>query len=145
LLVPECESDRSFVGSVGIAASTDNQGNSRMIEKHMTTKLPLAYVLLELSSRLQARSMVLDLRWLARDLNQPADDLTNFRFDDFTAALRVPVVWSEINFKVLHLLGNEAIGFSEALETLRGTTQGMASRAGGRTALSEKLGVRDPW
>ena len=89
--------------------------------------------------------MVLDLRWLARDLNQRADDLTNFRFDDFTAALRVPVVWSEINFKVLRLLANEAIGFSEALETLRGTPQGMTSGAGGRTALSEKLRVRDPW
>ena len=88
---------------------------------------------------------LLDDGWLARELNQPADDLTNFRFDDFSASLRVSVVWSKIDFKVLHLLADEAIGFSEALATLRGTTQGTTAGVEGRTAPGEKLRVRDPW
>ena len=133
------------VGSVGIAASTDNQGNSRMIEKYMTTKVPLAFVLLELSSQLQARSMVLDLRWLARDLNQPADDLTNFRFEGFTPGLRVPAIWSDLKFKVLHLLSDESISFTDTLEAFRSSSSGSLSPAATFSKKGEKLRTRDPW
>ena len=145
LLVPASASEATSIGSVGLAASTDNQGNSRLLEKHMSTKLPLAFVLLELSSQLQARSMTLDLRWLARDLNQPADDLTNFKFDGFTPGLRVPAVWSDLKFMILHLLADDSISFTDTLEAFRAAGAGPLSSSGTPRAKGEKLRTRDPW
>ena len=141
LLVPEEDTDAASVGSVGFAASTDNQGNARLIDKHMTTKLPLSFVLLE---QLQARSMVLELRWLARDLNQPADDLTNFRFEDVDAEFRVPVVWAELEFKILRTLSSEASNFSDQLSSLKASSTSGSTLAP-PSSRAEKLSTRGPW
>ena len=145
LLVPDVASDESLVGSVGFAASTDNQGNSRLVEKHMTTKLPLSLVLLELSTQLQERNMVLDIRWLRRDANQPADDLTNSEFSNFNPALRIPVTWKELEFKVLHTLSEQASSFAEQLGELKRKRKEGPEVTASFTAKGKKLRERDPW
>ena len=83
LLVPEGLAERQRVGSAAISAGTDNQGNSYLATKLITTKFPLCLALLEMTSQLQARGLELNLQWLARESNQEADDLTNEKFDKF--------------------------------------------------------------
>ena len=89
--------------------------------------------------------MILDLRWLARDLNQPADDLTSFKFEGFTPGLRVPAVWADLKFKILHLLADDSISFTDTLEAFRAAGAGPLSSSSTPRAKGEKLRTRDPW
>ncbi|CAE7367520.1 unnamed protein product, partial [Symbiodinium pilosum] len=63
-----------------IAGATDNQGNTYAVAKLMSTKYPLPILLMELSETLRLGSVFLDLRWVPRERNQWADDLTNGEF-----------------------------------------------------------------
>ena len=54
----------------------------------MSTKYPLALLVMELSETLRARSCEPSLRWIPRDRNQLADDLTNEKFDAVPSNLR---------------------------------------------------------
>ena len=145
LLVPDALSNEALIGSVGFAASTDNQGNARLVEKHMTTKMPLSLVLLELSSQLQDRNMVLDLRWLRREENQPADDLTNEEFSNFSESLRVAVSWKDLDFKVLHTLAEQATSFSDQLGELKRRRKEVGEVLPVSSSRGPKLRERDPW
>ena len=49
----------------------------------MTTKQPLAAVLMQLATELSYRGMWLDLRWTPGELNTEADDITNEIYDKF--------------------------------------------------------------
>ena len=46
---------------------------------------------MQMSLHLAARSTELSLRWLSRNDNVPADDLTNSDFSKFTMSNRVPI------------------------------------------------------
>ena len=78
------KTDSRSNGVCWIRAGTDNQSNTYAISKMMSTKYPLATLLvMELSETLRARSCELNLHWIPRDRNQLADDLTNEKFDAF--------------------------------------------------------------
>ena len=87
----------------------------------------------------------MDLRWLARELNQPADDLTNMKFGAFNPSLRIHFTWKEIKFKILHLLSDEALGFAELLSSIK--ESGLPASASSDTVAKkgDKLRARDPW
>ena len=59
----------------------------------MTTKQPLATVLMQLATELSSRRVWLDLRWTPRELNTEADDITNEIYDKFDINLRLPITW----------------------------------------------------
>lgn len=88
-------------GSCSITGSTDNQGNTMAMLKLMSTKWPLATLLIELSEQLRSRQLDLNLAWLPRLQNQEADDITNQNFEKFDASRRVRFEWEKIQWLVL--------------------------------------------
>ena len=69
-----------------MTGSTDNQGNAYAVQKAMSTKYPLALLLMELSEEMRGQQVVLDLRWMPRETNQEADDLSNLKTGAFDPA-----------------------------------------------------------
>ena len=55
----------------------------------MTSKFPSTLILMELAEEIAAKRCELRLRWLRRDDNQFADDLTNEKFDAFDMKFRI--------------------------------------------------------
>ena len=143
ILVPDASFSSTSVGSIGFSAGTDNQCNSKLVEKHMTTKFPLCLVLLELSTQLQKRDLALNLTWLERDANQPADDLTNEKFEAFSPELRVQMEWEEFPFEKLHELLALAKDFKEELSQAKLNRPKEVEVA--RGPKRAKLRDRDPW
>jgi hypothetical protein len=99
LLLPEVEGGSR--SCLRLAGKTDNLTNSYVVARLMTTKFPLAPVLMELSCQLELRGIWLSLQWVPRADNQLADDLTNGLFGAFDESLRVKVVWNELRFVLL--------------------------------------------
>lgn len=88
-----------YVGS--ITGTTDNQTNTYVVKKFLTTKFPGTILLMELSEQLRKRKATLHLDWLCRSSNVEADDLTNGNFSKFTPSLRIDVDQSALPFSVL--------------------------------------------
>ena len=83
-------------GRIQCKGSTDNQGNSYVVQRLMTTKHPLSCVLMQLTTSLAERDLWLSLDWIPRGSNTEADAITNNDYSLFDPALRIPVVWSEL-------------------------------------------------
>ena len=137
LLVPPVPGDCLKRGSVEISVGTDNQSNSRLANKWITTKLPLALVAMELATQLADRHLELDLKWRRRDLNQEADALTNSKFEGFDPALRVDASRVADSFSCLHEL-------NEALTTMDAKPSAEPQAAAG-PAKRGRLREREPW
>ena len=93
VLVPEGERVES-AGTLTLSCGTDNQGNSFLLDRMMTTKYPLVVILMELAHQMRRRRLVLRARWLPRLENEEADALTNLDFRHFDAAKRAGVSWT---------------------------------------------------
>ena len=91
LFVPKVDPGTTSSGSFTCSGLTDNQGNAYVVQKLLTTKYPLAAVLMQLSSELAARNLWLDLQWTPRENNKEADALTNEQFDGFDMTKRMHV------------------------------------------------------
>lgn len=91
-----------------IPAMTDNLSNEFAVKKFMTSKYPGTVLLMELAEELRAQDLGLGLRWVRRDGNQLADDLTNENFEKFDPALRVVVSGSEIKWRVFDKIDGES-------------------------------------
>jgi hypothetical protein len=98
------------------SGGTDNQGNHYVVQRLMTTKYPLAPILMQLTTLLARRGLWLDLDWVPRLENQPADDLTNSDFSRFDMAKRIPFHWSELPCDVLSALLLEGKAFEAEIE-----------------------------
>ena len=81
---------------------TDNLGNSHAVVKGMSTKFPLAALLIELSEQLRVRALDLRLSWVRRDENVEADAITNQDFGRFSEERRIKVNYPEVKWQVLH-------------------------------------------
>ena len=88
-------------GLMKCSAGTDNKGNMFVVNKMLTTKLPLSAVLMQLAVALAARNLWLDVAWIPRESNVEADSLTNDDFSAFDPALRIPVIWEELPTEVM--------------------------------------------
>jgi hypothetical protein len=98
----------STLGWATVTATTDNQANSKLADKLSSSKVPLMFVVMQLSILLAKKRVFLDLRWQPREMNSDADDLTNNRFDKFSPSLRIESSWDLLkpNMSVLmELLG----------------------------------------
>lgn len=87
--------------SCALTSSTDNKGNTYIVNKLASTKWPITTLLIELSEQLRRRSAIMDLQWRQRDLNMEADALTNMELDGFDPLLRVGSTFSDIKWLVL--------------------------------------------
>ena len=89
--------------------------------------------------------MILDLRWIRRNLKQPADDLTNFTFEAFDPSLRIEVSWAELEFRFLHTLGRESVELSDQLAVLRSDKVLAGASLPQEGPRRKKLRETDPW
>jgi hypothetical protein len=125
------------LGTMAITGSTDNQGNSYVIQKLMSTKWPLTVLLMELVEQLKTRKIELYLQWIQRDLNTEADELTNFNFSSFDPANRIEIEGEKIEWAVLPNVMAESQTLYEEMTRVRGQT---CKRQGQRARKSD-----DPW
>ena len=89
-------------GLVTVGCGTDNQGNSFLVDRLMTTKYPLGVILIELCHQLSLRNAALRAQWIPRDQNEEADALTNSDFRHFSLGRRVEVDIERLPFGILH-------------------------------------------
>ena len=99
-----------------IEGVTDNQSNSYVIKRLLSTKLPLAAVLMELATCLAEKGLWLNLTWTRREDNQLADDLTNEEFHKFDLAKRVELRFEDLPSKILDRVNTLATQFVEELD-----------------------------
>lgn len=133
-----------------ISGTTDNQGNSLAMVKFMSTKWPLAPLLMELSEQLRTRSLELHLEWERRDKNREADAITNGDYSDFTASNRIDVDFPAIPWIVL----TQAMGWSKEVYDICQGAKAKRDVAGDpsrttwkrrKTAANMRLKAKDPW
>jgi hypothetical protein len=143
----EATTGLAVLGSIG--GSTDNQGNSFLINKMMTTKFPLVAVLMEIAARLNKSGKTLNLTWTPRGQNAEADELSNFIFKSFDPAKRIDISLESIDFLVLHQAlkqGEELYSLVEEAKTKkRPAPCSGPSMAQAPTGRYKRLRERDPW
>ena len=101
---------------VGVKAGTDNKGNTYLVDKLLTTSYPLCTVLMEVSAQAQAKGVSMQLGWLPRDANQPADDLTNEVFDKFSEQHQAQVWWEDRPFSAIPDIFRDGLSFMRLLD-----------------------------
>ena len=149
VLLPENELNLNAVGMVTLTCGTDNQGNGYLLDKLLTTKYPLAILLMELSCQLGMRGASMRARWILRLQNEEADALTNGDYRHSDAKLRIPVDLGALPFKVLNDMFAVGEDYVKELEAMKekgtinaGTSSGLGS---GKTKKGQALRDRDPW
>eukprot|EP00435_Cladocopium_sp_Y103_P030315 s433_g7.t1 len=87
--------------SIHTEAFTDNRGNEFILKKGMSTKFPIALLVIEVSETLRSLETTADLRWIKREDNQRADDLTNQDYHAFDLGKRIRVTEENCKWVVL--------------------------------------------
>ena len=87
-----------------VNAGTDNRSTPSIQQKGLSNKWPVQAVHMQMVSRLHSCHKICRLQWRPREENVEADDLTNFRFEKFTAANRLHLEFSELDFSLLDML-----------------------------------------
>ena len=138
------------MGLATLTCGTDNQGNSLLLDKLMTTKFPLGVVLMELACQLGLRRACLHARWIPRLQNEEAD-VTNMDFHHFDPKLRINVDLNELGFIVMDDLFREGDAYVEELGELKKAEQDTKRRKvvlgsrGRPVRKSPPLREKDPW
>ena len=154
ILMPETEARSESAATLTFTAGTDNQGNSYLLDRMMTTKYPLVVVLMELAHQMRLRRLVLRARWLPRLQNEEADALTNFDYRHFSKDKRIPVDLEKIGFNVLPMLFEAGEAYVKELEEARksekarsrlAVEEGKAQAGKKRRKVGDALRDRDPW
>ena len=146
VLVPNEPRKSDSSALISLTCSTDNQGNSFLLDRMLTTRYPLGVVLMELAHQMKLRRMVLRARWLPRDENQEADDLTNYEYRHFDQAKRIPVDISKLGFDLMSSLFQHGDDYLADLERERESEKRKAADRGSkREAKRRPLRESDPW
>ena len=101
VLVPEGENQGDACGLLGMSCGTDNQGNSFLLDRMLTTKYPPGVVLMELAHQMRIRRLALRAHRLPYMENEEADALTNDDFRHFRPEWRIFVDIEKMSFGVL--------------------------------------------
>ena len=137
------------VGTATLSCGTDNQGNSFLLDKCLTTKYPLGVVLMEVACQAALKGAVLRARWLPRLQNEEADALTNADFSHFDPALRIEVDLETLPFVVMPALFAEGDAYVAELGELKAAEAKRIAEGGerhpGKRMKRDKLADRDPW
>ena len=146
VLVPEGEAFRGETSAtITLTCGTDNQGNAYLLDRMLTTKYPLAVILMELAHQMRRRRMVLRARWLPRLENEEADALTNADFHHFDPKKRVEVTLDGLGFKVLPLLFQVGEDYVAELERSKLKAKSQKAEGAKRRKMGQSLRERDPW
>ena len=130
--------------SMRLTALTDNVANSYVLKKYLSCKFPLSIILLELSCQLKKAGMELDLHWIPRDQNVPADSLTNGRFEDFEEDKRINVEFEDLEFIILKDLIEMAGKLNEEIKMVKTSKEAKGSKPEGKRKRGETK-WKDPW
>ena len=130
-------------GAVRLTASTDNLGNAKLLDKYMTSKFPLAPVLMELAAQSEARGVRLHVEWTPREQNEEADGITNFNLSMFDPKLRVHVDPTKLNFMVLNDMLTTGLELFELAAAAR--TERAQQQTAGPPRKRKGLRETDPW
>ena len=155
VLVPEGDPRGEAAATLTLSCGTDNQGNSYLLDRMLTTKYPLGVVLMELAHQMRLRRLILRAKWLPRLQNEEADALTNLDFRHFDPSKRIPVEIEDLKFGVLNALFEEGEAYVSELEKARETQKSQAAKpatsarsVGGEKRQKKaegKLREREPW
>ena len=107
------------LGRCTVSGATDNQGNSYIVSRCMTTSFPLNVVLMQLASDLESKGAWLSLDWLRRDRNEEADALTNEIFHGFDMTKRIIVDFRLDDFVVMKKMLGAAADLYADIEARR--------------------------
>ena len=138
-------------GSLSVVSGwTDNQGNSFVVDKLMTTTFPLFIILMELSAQLRIRNLGLDLRWIPREQNVEADAVTNEEFGEFSDCNRIEIELEQLPFLVLKHLMTEAGKLDAEIKWTKEVKKRQLLKGGGveepiPKQAKEKLRFTQPW
>ena len=127
-----------------LTGSTDNKGNTFIINKLMTTKFPSLLLLLELSETLRSLKVSLNLRWRNREANVEADQLTNQDYSSFSPNNRIVVNPVDIKWLVLDRLQGPAEQLYLDLQTMKKVKLSTVT-GNTKTPAAKRLKWRDPW
>ena len=153
VLVPQGQPSGDSAAILTLSCGTDNQGNSFLLDKLLTTRYPLGIVLMQLAHQIRRRRLVLRARWLPRLQNQEADDLTNFEIRHFDPKRRIQVDLDKLGLDLMHELFKVGDDYLSDLEKLRelGRAKGAEAKAKGGRLAGKKgkkprgLKETDPW
>ena len=155
VLLPIEEVRTSTIGLATMTCGTDNQGNSYLLDKLMTTKFPLGVVLMELACQLGLRRACLHARWIPRLQNEEADALTNLDFRHFDPKRRIDVDLESMKLGVLNDLFFHGEEYLKELEAAKSAAKELAAKellagraqGGGkkRKKAGDSLRERAPW
>ena len=108
----------------------------------MSSKFPLVVVLAELSAQLKEKGLRLDLRWVPREENEEADELTNKEMGRFNPEKRVKMDVGNLKWICMeeYMAAASAL-YGEVTDRKRRTEQATA----GRTKKPRPLKEREPW
>jgi hypothetical protein len=149
VLVPDDLSTAESVGTATFTCGTDNQGNSYLLDKLLTTKYPLGVVLMELACQAGRKRASMRARWIPRLQNEEADALTNGEFHHFKDANRIEVDLGKLKFLVmdsLFELGEEYVAELAALKAAEKRSAVSDDKAPGKRRRKGQ-GIREtrPW
>ena len=137
--------------AVTLTALTDNLANTHVLRRYSSSRYPLSIVAMELAVQLDLVGVDLQLQWVPRAQNQPADDLTNDRFEDFREENRMEVDFEKLPFKVMGKLLDKAGQLDSELRLFKTSKEAKLAQmketstaAGGKHKKGE-LRWKDPW
>ena len=150
LAVFNFESTREHLGIITISGTTDNQGNSLALQKFLTTKWPLAPMMIEMTEQLRKRKLELHLTWERRDKNVEADAITNERFELFEDSNRIHIDFPSFPWLVLDkamVWSKEVYDITQAAKVKVSKDKLLPTRVWQRkrTAANKRLRCTDPW
>ena len=133
-------------GSIALTGTTDNQGNSHIVSRLMSSSFPLNVMLMELVEQLHVRKAWLDLSWVPRQQNEEADALSNGEFSAFDPLRRVSFDPEHQDWSVMtELLTAGGSMFQELEDERQKKAEDRKMTKKRKRAREEKLRVRHPW
>lgn len=130
-----------------LTASTDNLGNTFVLNHFMSCKYPLSIVVMELAVQLKQKGIELDLGWIPRGQNAEADALTNSEFEGFDQSKRITVNFEDIEFMVLEKLMAKAATLDEEIRLAKSSKEAKGDRPEESRSKRKRGETRwtDPW
>ena len=130
---------------ITMSCSTDNQGNSFLLDRLLTTKYvkPLGAILMQLAHELRRSRLLLRARWLPRLQNQETDDLTNDEFHHFCPEKRIPVDLGKLGFELMDSVFAAGDEYVAELEQVRAEIKLRSAEKDARHR--KRLRESDPW
>ena len=132
---------------MSLSASTDNLGNTYVLNHFMSCKYPLSIVVMELAVQLKKLGLEMDLKWIPRGQNSEADSLTNSEFMGFDTSKRITVEFEDMKFDVMDKLMAKAADLDEEIKLAKSSKEAKSDRPAESMHKRKRGQTRweDPW